>query len=100
MIKATHLPAISKHKSILWTDSRDRVSRTNSKPALITENTISWYFEEMVHREEAPAMIYTGGSKFWYSAGVLHREGGPAVEYTNGDTFWYRHGEILSVDSI
>ena len=35
------------------------------------------------------------GVKWWYTDDVLHRENGPAVERADGNTMWYYNGELL-----
>jgi hypothetical protein len=47
----------------------------------------------VLHREDGPALISSGGSKHWYQNGSLHRIAGPAVERSNGDTEWWLCGE-------
>ena len=37
--------------------------------------------------------IYADGEKYWYLNDLLHREDGPAVECANGDKYWYLNGE-------
>lgn len=37
-----------------------------------------------------------GWRKAWYYDNMAHRENGPAVEYANGDKFWYQSGELQS----
>jgi len=56
-----------------------------------------WYLDELLHREDGPAIEYTNGDKYWWLNGKLHRENGPAVEWSNGNKEWYlnnkRHRE-------
>jgi len=48
-----------------------------------------YYVNNILHREDGPAVIYSSGTKFWYKNGKLHREEGPAVELSNGQKGWY-----------
>ena len=55
--------------------------------------TKRWYLYNMLHREDGPAVEYTGGSKSWYLNGKHHREDGPAVEWADGHKEWLLNGE-------
>ena len=33
------------------------------------------------------------GGRAWYINDVLHREDGPAIEYANGNRYWYINGK-------
>ena len=48
-----------------------------------------WFLNDVLHREDGPAIDTPDGAKLWYFHGNLHREDGPAVEWPNGTTFWY-----------
>lgn len=80
-------------------------------------NIITWYHNDLIHREYHPAVIWPDGSKQWYKEGKLHRDNdlpaiewfigtkewyqnglkhrtnGPAVELWNGCNMWYQHGK-------
>ena len=45
-----------------------------------------------LHREEGPAVVFSGGSCEWWQNGVLHRTDGPAVEYADGNKEWWING--------
>ena len=51
--------------------------------------TKRYYVNNILHRENGPAVVYVNGDTGWFKNGNLHREDGPAVEYTNGAKFWY-----------
>jgi hypothetical protein len=55
-----------------------------------------WYLNDLLHREEGPAITWLGGSQFWYQHGLLHREDGPAEEYSYGLKWWWLNGENMS----
>ena len=53
-----------------------------------------WYNEKgKLHRENGPAIEWSGGSKRWYINDKLHREDGPAVECASGYKCWYLNDE-------
>jgi hypothetical protein len=33
--------------------------------------------------------VYPNGAKYWYLNDVIHREDGPAIEYADGSKYWY-----------
>ena len=60
--------------------------------------TKCYYVNNVLHREDGPAVEYVDGDKFWYKNGKAHRENGPAVEYSNGDKIWYKNGILHRED--
>jgi len=57
----------------------------------------AWYLYGEFHREgNLPAVINSNGSKWYYVHGKLHREDGPAVEYSDGDKYYFLNGKELS----
>jgi hypothetical protein len=38
------------------------------------------------------------GPKLWYRNDLLHREDGPAIEWANGDVWWCLNGKCISDD--
>jgi hypothetical protein len=65
------------------------------KPTLTTrsDGTQSWYLNELLHREDGPAIIYPDGTQYWFLNDQLHREGGPAITWANGTQEWWVRGE-------
>ena len=57
-------------------------------------DTVAYYKEGKLHREDGPALRRFDGKKSWYKEGKLHREGGPAVTNPDGETWWYRNGMV------
>ena len=51
--------------------------------------TQEWYKDGLRHREDGPAIEYADGTKCWYKNGNVHRKDGPAIEYHNGEKRWY-----------
>ena len=52
-------------------------------------NTIAYYLNGKIHREDGPAIENFDGSKWWYLNGKRHRTDGPAVEKSDGSKLWY-----------
>ena len=63
------------------------------------DGTKFWYKDDLLHKEDGPAVEYTNGAYSWYKEGKWHREDGPAVEYTNGDKLWYYEDENMKCSS-
>jgi hypothetical protein len=55
--------------------------------------------DDLIHREDGPAITYHDGSKCWVINGEYHRDDGPAIEWANGDKWWYFHGKYINVKS-
>jgi len=60
------------------------------------DGTKSWYLNGERHREDGPAIEWASGDKFWYLNGKLHHEDGPAIEWAYGTKFWYLNGEEVT----
>lgn len=48
-----------------------------------------WFKDNILHREDGPAVIRANGTRQWYINGKIHRENGPAVEAAHGNKGWY-----------
>ncbi len=59
-----------------------------------------WFFNDVLHREDGPAIDTPDGAKLWYFHGNLHREDGPAVEWPNGSKFWYLNDEKVTWEQV
>ena len=62
----------------------------------IDNDSIHWYLNGELHREDGPAIEYSDGEKSWYLNGERHRDDGPAIEWSNGYRVWYRNGERVN----
>ena len=51
--------------------------------------TKCYFLNDMLHREDGPAIEFSNGTKYWYINGERHREDGPAVIFSNGDKWYY-----------
>lgn len=93
---------ITRAGNIHW--FKNNLLHRENGPALEEKNGwVSWYFEGQLHRDDGtdePACIYKDGHKQWWSNGVLHRETGPAVIHANGKVEWYINGQNLSSDEF
>jgi hypothetical protein len=56
--------------------------------------TKTHYANNIVHREDGPAIEYADGTKIYVFNGKYHREDGPAVEWLSGTKFWYKNGKL------
>ena len=76
-----------------WTNSDDVLHRLDG-PALIYSNGYkAWYINGERHRTDGPAVIFPDGSEFWYYNNKKHRIDGPAVELFNGKIEWWYNNE-------
>ena len=48
-----------------------------------------WLVNDLLHREDGPAVIWSFGKQEWWVKGKRHREDGPAVIWPNGDQEWW-----------
>lgn len=66
-----------------------------------SDGTEKWYKDDVLHREEGPAVIGDNGtSLIWFQNGQMHRDNGPAMELSrelNGVTTkgqkWFLNGQ-------
>jgi hypothetical protein len=54
-----------------------------------------WCIDGKYHREDGPAVERADGYKSWWVNDKRHRSDGPAIEYANGGKEWYYHGEKI-----
>lgn len=52
------------------------------------------YKDDVLHREDGPAVETAKGDKYWYVNGVPHRHDGPAIELSNGYKEWIVNGKL------
>ena len=57
-----------------------------------------YFLDNLLHREDGPAVEYTHGLKNWYIHGKLHREDGPAIEWPGHlvKEWWYNDVKIAT----
>lgn len=67
------------------------------EPATDSSGTI-WLSKDFnVHREAAPAIIWSRGKIAYVSFGKFHRTNGPAIIYPNGAASWHINGDDITV---
>ena len=54
-----------------------------------SDSSECWYRDDVLHREDGPAIELLDGNKYWHLNGEKHREDGPAIEYFDGTKYWY-----------
>lgn len=64
---------------------------------LVKSDRKEYYKNNLLHREDGPAVEYNNGDKAWFINGILHRKDGPAMEYVNIKS-WYLNGLIHRED--
>ena len=60
--------------------------------------TIRYYVDNVLHREDGPAVEHSNGTKYWYKNGEFHREDGPAIEFFTGLKKWYLNNVYYGVN--
>jgi len=60
--------------------------------------SIFYYLNNLLHRDDGPAVEYFDGTKCWFKNDKLHRDNGPAIEYANGTKEWYKNGKLHRTD--
>jgi hypothetical protein len=76
----------------------DLLHRTEGPAVIYSDGAQAWFFEGKQHRVDGPAIIDSDGSKFWYFEDKLHRTDGPAIIYSDGSVCWYLHGKPLTYE--
>lgn len=78
---------------------KDNVLHREDGPAILcVSGREEWYWEGKLHRNDGPAVITSGVMEAWYILGNLHRVGGPAFTHHNGEQAWYQHGRRHRTD--
>lgn len=57
-----------------------------------------WFLNDLLHREDGPAVESANGDRFWFLHGKRHREDGPAIEKSDGSKAWYLNGQLHRED--
>lgn len=55
------------------------------------------FVDNVLHRDDGPAMIDVFGNEHWFRHGAQHREDGPAVQSKDGYQVWYQQGQCHRV---
>lgn len=74
----------------------------NINEVIILERDQFWINDNnLLHRTDGPALVWSDGSSFWYSNGLLHREDGPAAIWPDGTLEWFLNGkQIIDEEDI
>ena len=76
----------------------DLLHRDN-EPAVIYSNGVLHYYQNgVLHREDGPAIINPNGTFSYYKNGLLHRDNGPAINHNNGTKEYYQNGLLHRED--
>ena len=57
---------------------------------------IYYFMDDMLHREDGPAVEHVSGTKIWWIRGKIHNIHGPAIIYPDGQTRFYINDELVS----
>jgi hypothetical protein len=76
----------------------DMLHRENGPAIIYSNGETHWCIDGKSHRLDGPAVISANGSEYWYVDGNLHRDDGPALLYSCGDVHWYNNGKLHRLD--
>jgi len=65
---------------------------------LTRDLNVFYYKNQLLHREDGPAIEYYNGDKHWYINGWHHRVNGPAILYHDGSKEYYINGQLHRED--
>ena len=68
---------------------KEKISNMLNGKYIDDDGDVFWYKDNLLHREDGPAVEWESGTKKWYKNGELHREDGPAIEYSYGNKEWW-----------
>ena len=63
-----------------------------------TEKCTMYVVNNLLHRQDGPAIVYDNGLQQWYLNGVQHRIGGPSHYHPDGTAHWMQFGKYHRVD--
>ena len=67
---------------------------------VLYDNTIRYYKDGALHRQDGPACEYPNGSCVWFLNGKLHKEDGPAVKAKNNyKEYYYNDAWYSNIES-
>ena len=59
-----------------------------------------WRLNDLLHRQDGPAIELADGDKEWYVNGKRHREDGPAYKGGNGEKQWWLNGKQVTEQDV
>ncbi|MBU9391509.1 hypothetical protein KTE71_28870 [Burkholderia multivorans] len=94
-----HTETIEGNEFAFWYE--DNILHREDGPAVESSDGYkAWKINGEYHRVGGPAVVHANGDKDWYLRGVQHREDGPAFEASNGYREWWINGEELTEDEF
>ena len=66
----------------------------------LPDGTKEWFLNDLLHREDGPAVEYLDGTKEWRINGKRHREEGPAYVCPDGTKEWCLNGEPVHPETL
>ena len=91
---------VDQEGTVRYHNSNNLLNREDGPAIEYSNGDRVWFLGGKLHREDGPAVELVSGSREWYLGGKLHREDGPAVERPDGIRFWYLDGKRLSEDEF
>jgi hypothetical protein len=71
----------------------------NKSTCKIESGIKRYYLNNLLHREDGPAIEYSNGDQDWFFEGKRHRLDGPAMTYADGNKSWYFNGKRVNCKS-
>jgi len=66
---------------------------------IIWKMVIDGVMQDVLHREDGPAIEYVNGDRAYYQHNLLHRLDGPAFHHISGYGAWYYQGQRLDCET-
>lgn len=91
---------IEENGFFVWKDTNEIIHREDGPAVVYPSGDEEWIQHGRLHRLDGPAVIWSSGYQAWYYKGQFHRTGGPAVRYTNGRLEFWIHGERFTEEDF
>lgn len=85
---------IQKLNGILFYYKNNVLHRDDGPAIIAPSGATNWYKNGKRYRDEGPAIEHDG-SKAWMINGEYHRKNGPAIEWANSRECWYYKGKCV-----
>lgn len=66
----------------------------------VFKDRAEWYRDDVLHRDDGPAIEYKNGDGEWYQNGKRHREDGPAMDISNHKEWWINGVEYTEAEFL
>ena len=73
----------------------DMIHREDGPAIINSDGFVAYSINNMLHREDGPAVIYADGDIEYWINGKRHRKDGPAVIYSNGTLEYWIEGKFV-----